>query len=49
METFLPAWLDRFFRVHPRMMLLCLIVLALVVSLMVLSQTAQEIVAYEAF
>jgi hypothetical protein len=49
MDTFFPAWLDRLFREHPRVMLLCLIVLALVVSLMVLSQTAQEIVAYEAF
>jgi hypothetical protein len=49
METIFPAWLDRFFREHPRLMLLCLIVLALVVSLMVLSQTAQEILVYEAF
>jgi hypothetical protein len=49
METFFPARVDRFFREHPKLMLLCLIVLALVVSLMVLSQTAQEIVAYEAF
>ncbi len=49
METFFPQWLDRLFREHPKLMLLCVILLAALVSLLVLSQSAQEVIVYEAF
>lgn len=49
MDHFLPSWLDGFFWEHPRVMFLCIIALAVVVSLLLISQTTREVVVYEAF
>jgi hypothetical protein len=49
MDQFLPRRLDGFFRAHPRIMLACIIVLAVVVSLLLISQTTRDVVVYEAF
>jgi hypothetical protein len=49
MDHFLPKWLDDFFLKHPRVMLLCVIALAVAVSLLLITETAREVVVYEAF
>jgi len=49
MDHFLPKWLDGFFKEHPKVMLLCVIALAVVVSLLLISETTRDVVVYEAF
>jgi hypothetical protein len=49
MDHFLPKRLDDFFMKHPRVMLICVIAMAVVVSLLLLFQTTREVVVYEAF
>jgi hypothetical protein len=49
MYHFLPSRLDSYFRRHPRVMMACVIALAVLVTLLLITQTTREIVVYEAF
>jgi hypothetical protein len=49
MDRFLPAILDEFLRRRPRLMIACVLLLALLVSLLLISHPSRDIVLYEAF
>ncbi len=49
MNQFLPSRLDGFLREHPALMFLCTIALWAVAALLLISETAREVVVYQAF
>ena len=49
MDHFLPAWLDRFFRAYPWIMMLCTMVVGVMAFLLVIAQSGRALVRYAGF